>query len=163
MNSKVEKSELELLKEENEALKKKMNVSEKVSKNPHLAGKKRIKVQALRDGFFGNSKVIEGEVFVIKEKDGLKRVSKYSDYTEARVVTVAEQFSKYWMVEVEGADDDHILRNEELKDKRAVEDKIRARDSEESEATLTKKPVVKKAPKKAEKKPEPNADSEVVI
>lgn len=128
---------------------------EKPVKNAHLVGKKVITVQAIRDGFFGDSKVIQGEVFKIREKKGFKRINKYSDHTEEVVVTVAQQFSRFWMVELESGDDEeHKLHNEQIKEVRATQDKLRARDSQASEDSLPQQPV-KKAPlpkKKATKK-----------
>jgi len=120
----------------------------KSDKNPHLKGVTRLKVQALRDGFFGGSTVIKGEVFIIKEKIGLHRISKFADYTEKVIITVAQQFSKHWMVELERGNTDDgvdVLNNAELKEKRAEADLLRARSSEASEATLPQQPVVRQA------------------
>ena len=117
----------------------------KPEKNAHLKGVKRIKVQALRDGFFDGSKVIEGAIFIIQEKSGKKRISKYADYTEAIVITVQDQFSKYWMVELEEGDSElHKKHNSEVKERRAKEELLRARDSEVIAANLPPQSIVPK-------------------
>ena len=133
-----------------------MEEKKKKQRNPHLIGKKSIKVQALRNGWFNDDQKIEGEIFTIEEKMGLQRINSYSDYTEDLVVTVADQFSKFWMIELEndsGLDANDEEHNTILKEAKAKADKLRAKDSEESLNTLTKQPVVKKPlPKKAVKK-----------
>ena len=142
-----------------------METKEKKQRNPHLIGKKKIRVQAFRVGWFNDDKKIEGEIFTIKEKMGKQRISSYSDYTDDLVVTVADQFSKYWMVELEddSLDLDDEAHNQVLKEAKATADKLRAKDSEKSLATLKNKPVVKKAVAKKAPKTEPAKDEEEVI
>lgn len=139
-----------------------LKLAEKAKKFPHLVDAKRIKVQALRDGYIGSRKVIEGEVFVLNEKVGLKRVSKFSDYTRKTVVSVLQQFSEFWMVEIEeGNEEEQILSNEQLKEERAKADLLRARESDEHAASLKNKPVVAKvqpAPDDTKEAPESAKD-----
>lgn len=136
--------------------------TEKKQRNPHLIGKKKIKVQALRDAWFGKQKIIQGQTFEIKERKGVRRVSKYSDYTEPFTDTVANQFSKFWMIELdeEGMSEEDYDNNEAILEAKATADKLRAKDSEASEKSLSNKPVVKKPLKRKVKKPEPVKEPE---
>ena len=140
-----------------------MKTKEKKQRNKHLLNKKSIKVQALRNGFFDYQKIIEGQIFEIKERKGKQRITRYSDYTEDIIVTVADQFSKFWMIELKnegGLDANDEAQNKVLIEAKAKEDKLRAKDSEKSLATLTNKPEVKKA---TEKEPVKEPDGEEVI
>lgn len=125
-----------------------------------------MKVQALANAWFGDRKIAKGEVFEIKERKGLRRLNKYSDYTEAVVITEEQQFSKLWMLRLEDDEvtEDEEAHNELIREAKANSDKLRSDISTEAEATLTEKPVKKKPlKKKAPKKPVDESVSEEVI